>query len=431
MNVIQLEHVGKRYWLHHRAPDRRLMEVLHDSGRVLTGLLTGRRDAKPATNEEFWALQDISLEIRAGEVVGLIGRNGAGKSTLLKLISWIMAPTTGRVGVRGRMGCLLEVGSGFHPELTGRENVYLNGTILGMSLKEIRRKFDQIVAFAEVESFLDTPVKHYSSGMFVRLAFAVAAQLDPEILIVDEVLSVGDAAFQKKALAAIQDAVRRGTTCLMVSHHLPSVTSLCQRVLLLQAGQLIADGSPEDIVGKYLMTARREGGEIVWSTRDAAPGNDDVRLKSVRVLQSVSTQPIADVEIADDIRIEVDYERFASGEELTSTLLLKDQAGVTVLMSSSASTAALIATPLELQAAGEYRAACIVPAHLLNEGRYTITVQVGRGINQPYATAEDCVTFDVHDTGDQRGLYAGAWPGVVRPKLAWHSGKVSSSEPRA
>src|SRR5262249_48034559 len=151
----------KRYWLHHRAPDRRLMEVLHDSGKTVTDFFTGRRTAQPATNEEFWALKDISLEIRAGEVVGLIGRNGAGKSTLLKLISWIMAPTTGRVGVRGRMGCLLEVGSGFHPELTGRENVYLNGTILGMSLKEIRRKFDQIVAFAEVESFLDTPVKHY------------------------------------------------------------------------------------------------------------------------------------------------------------------------------------------------------------------------------------------------------------------------------
>ena len=181
------------------------------------------------------------------------------------------------------MGCLLEVGSGFHPELTGRENVFLNGAILGMSLKEIRRKFDSIVSFAEVEAFLDTPVKHYSSGMFVRLAFAVAAMLEPEILIVDEVLSVGDASFQKKALGAIQEAVRRGTTCLMVSHQLPSVISLCQRAVLLEQGQVVGDGPPEDIVRQYLMTAGGEGGQIAWTDPATAPGNEEVRLKSVAV----------------------------------------------------------------------------------------------------------------------------------------------------
>lgn len=431
MNVIQLEHVGKRYWLHHRAPDRRLMEVFNDGGRALVGLLSGKRVARSATSEEYWALKDISLEIKAGEVVGLIGRNGAGKSTLLKLISWIMAPTTGRVGVRGRMGCLLEVGSGFHPELTGRENVYLNGTILGMSLKEIRQKFDQIVSFAEVEAFLDTPVKHYSSGMFVRLAFAVAAQLDPEILIVDEVLSVGDAAFQKKSLVAIQEAVRRGTTCLMVSHHLPSVTSLCQRALLLQSGQLVADGSPEDVVRKYLTTARREGGEIVWSNRDTAPGDDQIRFEAVRILQAASPQPTSDVEIGEDIHIEIDYERLTVGDEFATTLVLKDHAGVTVLMSSSISPSASTTVPTQPQPAGEYRTVCTVPEHLLNEGRYSITVHVGRGINQPHAIAEDCVTFDVHDTGNQRGLYSGAWPGVVRPRLTWRSEKISVDEPRA
>lgn len=421
MNVIQLENVGKRYWLRHRAPDRRLMEVLHDGGRALTGLLTGKRPPPRETGEEFWALRDVSLQIQSGEVVGLIGRNGAGKSTLLKLISWIMAPTTGRIGVRGRMGCLLEVGSGFHPELTGRENVFLNGAILGMSLREIRQKFDQIVDFADVEAFLDTPVKHYSSGMFVRLAFSVAALLEPEILIVDEVLSVGDSAFQKKALGAIHDAVKRGTTCLMVSHHLPSVTSLCRRALLLQSGRLIADGSPEDIVRQYLTTARNEGGEKCWTDRNSAPGNDEVRLTSVRLRQPNNAQPTADIDISRQIDVELDYDRLDAGPELTTAMLLKDHAGTTVLLSSSAKGVRLSShdtSSAELPA-GRYRAVCSIPAHLLNEGRYAITVQVGRGINQAYATAEDCLTFDVHDTGEQRGLYAGTWPGVIRPMLNW------------
>jgi lipopolysaccharide transport system ATP-binding protein len=428
MNAIQLENVGKRYWLHHRAPDRRLSEVLHDGGRALAALLTGKRIPQPATSEEFWALKDVSLEIKAGEVVGLIGRNGAGKSTLLKLISRIMAPTTGRIGVRGRMGCLLEVGSGFHPELTGRENVFLNGTILGMSRREIRRKFDEIVSFAEVEAFLDTPVKHYSSGMFVRLAFAVAALLEPEILIIDEVLSVGDASFQKKSLAAIHDSVRRGTTCVMVSHQLSSITSLCQRAILIQSGRVTADGTPEQVVTQYLRTARGEGGQVTWANRDSAPGNDLVRLESVRILQPPATGPTADVEIGKEIRIEIDYERLTAGDELVATLTLKDQAGVTVLMSSSAMTARLTGAPTVAQHTGKYRATCIVPAHLLNDGRYSVTVQVGRGVNQPYATAEDAVAFDVHDTGELRALYPGSWPGVVRPRLSWTAQRIAGDD---
>lgn len=420
MNVIQLEHVGKRYWLRHRQPDRRLMEVLHDAGRNLF-----RSPTEPSqTNEEFWALKDISLNIAGGDVVGLIGRNGAGKSTLLKLISRIMAPTTGRVGVRGRLGCLLEVGSGFHPELTGRENIFLNGTILGMSFKEIRRKFDAIVDFSEVEAFLDTPVKHYSSGMFVRLAFSVAAKLEPEVLIVDEVLSVGDAAFQKKSLAAIQDAVRNGATCLIVSHQLSSLASLCQRAILLEAGQVVADGNPDDVIRQYLTTARGDGGEIVWADAAQAPGNDDVRLASVRLRQPHQPLPVADVDVGREISVIVEYDRLVPGDELSCLLSLKDHVGTTVLMSSSAKPLSAAGSS-PTQAVGRYRVACVIPANLLNEGRYAVTVQIGRGLNHPLATAEDCLSFHVHDTSDQRGLSTSAWPGVVRPHLDWRTEHVS------
>ena len=420
MNAIQLENVGKRYWLRHNAPDRRLIEVLHDGLQNVTGLFGGKKNKSAPTSEEFWALKDISLSIKSGEVVALLGRNGAGKSTLLKLISWVMAPTTGRVGVSGRMGCLLEVGSGFHPELTGRENIFLNGAILGMSRREIRQKFDAIVAFAECETFLDTAVKHYSSGMYVRLGFAIAALLDPEILIVDEVLSVGDAAFQKRSLKAIQDAVKRGTTCIMVSHHLPSISSLCQRAVLLQSGRLVADGAPEEVIRQYLTSARRGGGQTNWQDSNA-PGNDEVRIRSVKIFQEHVSQPLSEVEIGESIRVEITYDKRSSDGELTSTITLKDDAGTPVFMSTSATPLAfkMIATEEPLELPGQYKAVCTIPENLLNEGRYAISVVVGRGLNQPFATAEECLTFDVHDTGDQRGLYSGAWPGVVRPKLNW------------
>lgn len=423
MNVIQLENVGKRYWLRHRGPDRQIAEVLNDGVRRLLGK---PRPQPVVTREEFWALRDISLQIKAGEVVGILGRNGAGKSTLLKLISWIMAPTTGRVGVRGRVGCLLEVGTGFHHELTGRENIFLNGAILGMSRVEIRRKFDQIVEFAEVEAFLDTPVKHYSSGMFVRLAFSVAALLDPEILIVDEVLSVGDAAFQKKCHGVMQDAVRRGCTCLMVSHNLPSILNLCERAILLQSGKILADGVPQDVAQEYLKTVRGNGGSVTWDDLATAPGNAVVRIQSVSVLQGEPLQRVSEVDIAAPITIEVQYRALVPEHELYCALVLKDQMGTAVLMTSSAKAVSLTPDAWSGQphpVAG-YVSRCEIPATFLNEGRYTVTAIVGRGISEVQAQAEDAVAFDVHDTGEMRGLYFGQWPGVVRPKLAWSTERV-------
>lgn len=245
MNAIVVEQLGKRYVIGH--------QVQHDTLRdaIMHRLRRGRAgDARPA-QEDFWALRDVGFEVKAGEVIGIVGANGAGKSTLLKILSRITEPTTGRVTLRGRVASLLEVGTGFHPELSGRENIFLNGAILGMSRAEIRRKFDEIVAFAEIERFLDTPVKRYSSGMYVRLAFAVAAHLDPEILIVDEVLAVGDAQFQAKCLGKMNQVASGGRTVLFVSHNLGAMLELCQTGLLLKAGRMISRGPIRDVVRDY------------------------------------------------------------------------------------------------------------------------------------------------------------------------------------
>ncbi|MBY0227563.1 MAG: ABC transporter ATP-binding protein [Hyphomicrobium sp.] len=257
--VIRAEHLGKRYLIGHQSAERERYTALRDViGRSLKGLgqsaldlVRGRQIIAGDEIEEFWALRDVSFEIRRGEVVGIIGRNGAGKSTLLKVLSRITEPTEGRVTIKGRVASLLEVGTGFHPELTGRENIYLNGAILGMTRAEIKRKFDEIVAFAEVEKFLDTPVKRYSSGMYVRLAFAVAAHLEPEILVVDEVLAVGDADFQKKCLGKMGEVAKAGRTVLFVSHNTGSVSTICEKGMLLRAGNLIADGPMSEVLSQY------------------------------------------------------------------------------------------------------------------------------------------------------------------------------------
>jgi len=258
--VIRAENLSKRYRISHQAKQTTLCETLPQLARQALQRLRGKRSN---TQEDFWALKDINFEIKHGEVVGLIGRNGAGKSTLLKILSRITEPTTGRITLKGRVASLLEVGTGFHPELTGRDNIYLNGAILGMSRVEIRQKFDEIVAFAEVESFIDTPVKRYSSGMYVRLAFSVAAHLEPEILIVDEVLAVGDAAFQKKCLGKINQVSREeGRTVLLVSHHLSTVQQLCNRVIVLQNGLLRTAGTTAEGIAAYA-NATTESSETI------------------------------------------------------------------------------------------------------------------------------------------------------------------------
>ncbi len=263
--AIRVENLGKRYQVCETEERGSFgyRTLRDDLVRMVTAPVRRLRGTAAAKFTDFWALRDVGFEVSPGEVVGIIGRNGAGKSTLLKVLSRITKPTEGRVELRGRVGSLLEVGTGFHPELTGRENIYLNGAILGMSRREIAAKFDEIVAFAEVEKFLDTPVKRYSSGMYVRLAFAVAAYLEPEILIVDEVLAVGDMAFQRKCMGRMHEVGQAGATVLFVSHNMPAIETLCDRAILLDAGRVVHDGEVPDTVGEY---RRRVMGARRWAT---------------------------------------------------------------------------------------------------------------------------------------------------------------------
>src|SRR2546426_5598347 len=312
-NVITVENLSKRYIIGHQAAKGDgLRHAIENAVRAPVTWLRNRRRVSGRTREEFWALRDVNLEIKAGEVMGIIGRNGAGKSTLLKILSRITEPTRGRVLIRGRVASLLEVGTGFHSELTGRENVFLNGAILGMNRVEIKRKFDEIVAFSGVEKFIDTPVKRYSSGMYVRLAFAVAAHLEPEILVVDEVLAVGDAEFQKKCLDKMDDVGHTGRTILFVSHNMQAITRLCNRCILLESGKIRMDDHSHRVASAYLTSGFGTSAVREWADLTKAPGDDVVRLSAVRV--RTESGGLADsFDIRQSIGIELEYEVLEPG----------------------------------------------------------------------------------------------------------------------
>jgi lipopolysaccharide transport system ATP-binding protein len=321
--IIRVENLGKKYLIRHQAGGpryRALRDVMADGLKTGFGLFGGKT-GRP-TREEFWALKDVNFEVNQGEVVGIIGRNGAGKSTLLKILSRITEPTTGRVTLNGRVASLLEVGTGFHPELTGRENIYLNGSILGMSRTEIARKFDEIVAFSEVEKFLDTPVKRYSSGMGVRLGFAVAAHLEPEILVVDEVLAVGDAAFQKKCLGKMDEVARGGRTVLFVSHQMNSVKALCKRGVVLRRGQIEYDGDVTEAVSRYLAGVERAAGEA--DRPELRAGSGEWRYTTAGV-----SKEMYEVNESVICRFQASPARGASGAAYLSGLLV-DHNGMTI-----------------------------------------------------------------------------------------------------
>ncbi|WHZ21005.1 MAG: Teichoic acid export ATP-binding protein TagH [Nitrospira sp.] len=378
----------------------------------------------PRAAESLWALRDVSFEIKQGEVFGVIGTNGSGKSTLLKILSRVTEPTRGRAVLTGRFCGLLEVGTGFHPELTGRDNVYMSGAILGMPRQEITRKFDEIVAFAEVEQFIDTPVKHYSSGMYVRLGFSVLAHMDPDILIVDEVLAVGDVRFQKKCMGKMEDVGQHGRTVILVSHDMQAITRLCKRAMLLHKGEVVQEGPAHDVVNQYLHAGHIQPA-VEWPDPAHAPGNDVVRLRAVRV-RSEAGHVTDVVDIRKSVRVEIEYDILTPGQIIVAQFGFNTEEDIIAFIVNDRDPA-WYRRPRPI---GRYISTAWVPGNFLSEGMMV----VGGGIFSEDPWHEHCdvpraVGFRVIDpgTGDTaRGDVTGRWEGVVRPLLKWTTEHLSS-----
>jgi lipopolysaccharide transport system ATP-binding protein len=406
--VIKVENISKRYrlGLKEKKADtfaQQMVNVLKypiDNFRRIQNL---RKFDLQEEEGVHWALKDISFEVNQGEVLGIIGKNGAGKSTLLKILSKITEPTSGRIEVNGRIAALLEVGTGFHPELSGRENIYMNGTILGMTKREIDKKLDEIIDFSGVEKFIDTPIKFYSSGMKVRLGFSVAAHLEPEILVIDEVLSVGDFEFQKKCLGKMEDVAKnQGRTVLFVSHNMTAVKNLCNRSIVLKNGLFVESGDTKAIINKYINGAISTSKERVWDHFDfKGQSINPLRLK-IESKEDVLT-------VEDNFNIIFEIENAVENERLNISLVLNTEDEVTVLNS--------ISTPT-IMPKGKLSYACALPKNFLNSGIYTIRILVVKDSAIPLLDINDALTFEVHETTRDMNWY-GKWIGVVRPKLEW------------
>lgn len=418
--AIKVENLSKKYIIQHEKKSARY-ETLSDSlvqgsKNIITRISHPFRHSKidQQTEEEFWALKDINFEINQGDRLGVIGRNGAGKSTLLKILSRITEPTSGKIHINGRIASLLEVGTGFHPELTGRENIFLNGAILGMSKVEIKKKFDEIVAFSDVEKFLDTPVKRYSSGMYVRLAFAVAAHLEPEILIVDEVLAVGDAQFQKKCLGKMEDVSKEGRTILFVSHNMGTVRSLCTRAIMLNNGNIVVDNEVSQVVDQYLSYGLQLDGtaEIVWD-ENHAPSCEEIALRGIRLLGS-EQQVYAIYDAAKPINVEISFrvKKAVRGMRIILSLLTSD--GVIAF----ASTNQNVMDNQEL-APNNYVTSCLISADLLNNGNYLVNVHIGIPGVKVLIQGKEYLGFTVEGSGGHGSTFSERWQGVMAPRLTW------------
>ena len=407
--AIRVSSLGKSYSIQHQEGynARRLKRTRKNFWQSWLNL----KPVERFSEETFWALKDIDFDVPRGKVFGVIGRNGAGKSTLLKILSRITDPTTGIAEIHGRVGSLLEVGTGFHPELSGRENIYLNGTLLGMRRREIKAVFDEIVDFAEVERFIDTPVKRYSSGMYVRLAFAVAAHLRPEILIIDEVLAVGDISFQKKCLGKMQDVTGEGRTVLFVSHSLSTINSLCEQCLLLENGRVKQIGPTSEVTNAYFDASQGTSGSEL-DFRDNPQGDNIAALLSARLIDR-SGNPISHARIDAEFGIELAYEVRNTNQPIIPNLHFY-QSG----------TCAFITSPnvLPEQRPGIYKAIAWLPARLLNEGNYNVNIAAST-MNpvKAHFHLQDLFSFqvieDIHDSARQG--YAQKIPGAVRPALDW------------
>jgi lipopolysaccharide transport system ATP-binding protein len=408
--VIRAEGLGKKYVIGHQGESERytsLRDVLARSARVFArsarDLVGGKLPVRgDETTEDFWALKDVNFEIKRGEVVGIIGRNGAGKSTLLKILSRITEPTEGRVEIKGRVASLLEVGTGFHPELTGRENIYLNGAILGMSRAEIRRKFDEIVAFAETEKFLDTPVKRYSSGMYVRLAFAVAAHLEPEILVVDEVLAVGDVEFQKKCLGKMGEVAGQGRTVVFVSHNLSTVSALCRFGMYLKNGLLQRTGPVADVLREYVQSVRG----VSRVNRDAPTYAD------AAVIEADAVYEIQDYDLAAGVKLSLTIQA-RKNLEAAIDVRLKDSFGLSV---GYGSLGALDPNGMVSLKSGMNEIVIVLPSPRLAAGRYTISIDLSKPNISYYDRLEDLLVLEVEPTRSEVG--------VIPLKQSWGLGSI-------
>jgi lipopolysaccharide transport system ATP-binding protein len=416
--AITVETLSKRYLVDPRIAGHQdtLREIIDRNLRQWTqrayDFARGRSLRRDREAEEFWALRDVSFALSKGDVLGVIGRNGAGKSTLLKILSRVTEPTSGRVEFRGRVASLLEVGTGFHPELTGRENIFLNGAILGMKRKEIQKRLDEIVAFAEIDRFLDTPVKKYSSGMYVRLAFAVAAHLDADIMLIDEVLAVGDVQFQRKCLDRIGEAQRGGRTILFVSHNLTAVRALCRRCIVLDKGRILMDGDASEAITCYLTSAARSPGErtiIRWSAADA-PASADVMMISA-LAKPIGGDPFDPIDVATGFQIVWEYRVLSAGVRLVPVVTLYNEQGVLLFNVGPGVEPSLCA-------AGSYRSSCEIPGNFLNDGVYFVSLTL-RDDERVVLDLPNCLRIEMLDSGDRRRGWFGKWEGILRPVLSW------------
>lgn len=411
--IIHVTGLGKEYTIGSQASAySTIREALTQATKSLFSAQQSR------SQEKIWALRNLDFDVQTGEVVGVIGRNGAGKSTLLKILSRITEPTTGRIEMRGRVGSLLEVGTGFHPELTGRENIFLNGSILGMSRREIQQRFDEIVEFAEIKKFIDTPVKRYSSGMYLRLAFAVAAHLETEILLVDEVLAVGDASFQRKCLSKMEDVAHRGRTVLFVSHNMSAVQRLCSRVIYLSQGIVVEQGDPKTAIKLYLAEGLAQPGERVWQSPAEAPGDEVARLKAVRG-RNLQGEVSAEFSVRESWYVEIEF-WVLSPAFINVNVYFYDESGSLVFMSGDFQDSRWQEQPRPV---GVHRSRCLIPKDLLNDGTLRVLVGLATPPTTLRALERDAAYFEITDDVSQegaRGFYPGSWPGgAVRPALKW------------
>ena len=421
--IIKVENLSKRYRIGDLdAGYATIREVIVE--RLAGALRRLGRGARRSSGESIWALKDVNFTVQPGEVLGLIGYNGAGKSTLLKILSRITAPTSGRTEVYGRVGSLLEVGTGFHPDLTGRENIFLNGAILGIQRAEIRRKLDEVIAFAELEQFIDTPVKWYSSGMYLRLAFSVAAHLDSEVLFMDEVLAVGDVSFQQKCLDRMHEIRNEGRTILFVSHNMSAVTRLCKRVIWLDRGLAVEDGSASEVVNKYLGTSWKVTEERVWGEGEEAPGDEVVRLRHVRARDraGVNTETF---DIRGPVGIELTYEVLQPGRVLAPRVEVLNEEGVLLFATHDVGPE----WRRRARPSGLYSSTVWLPGNFLSEGNLRVNASVvsHTPATTIHASADNCVGFqvvDAHDAAERdsaRGDYVGPIAGLMRPLLDWET----------